>query len=137
MSDSQDAVQDDDQISAATENLTGPDSSRMNLTSERDFSEMRSSPRKDFPCTQRIAPLHGKGLPLPDEYINVDCKDISCGGVAFYLKRPPGGKYFAIELGPRPMNTLMLAQVIYVRAVEHNDQRMYLVGCKFIKRIED
>ncbi len=73
-------------------------------------------------------------FPSEDKYFNVECHDISRGGISFYLKRPPGCKYFAIALGREPMLRMLVAQIVNTREVEHDGQRMYLVGCRFIER---
>ncbi len=99
-------------------------------------AELRSSPRKQYQYSQRIAPMHGGLLPAKDEYFNVECNDISQGGISFYLRRPPGCEYFAIVLGQKPMVTVLVAKVVYSKAVEHNGTRMILVGCKFIDRLQ-
>ena len=46
--------------------------------------------------------MHGGLLPTTDEYFNVECNDISKGGISFYLKRPPGCEQFAVVLGQKP-----------------------------------
>lgn len=102
----------------------------------KSVEEMRSSPRKKFQVNQRIAPMHSEMLPRVDEYFKVECNDISRGGISFYLKRPPGCKHFAIALGQKPSITVLIAKVVYSREVDHDDQRMYLVGCQFIDRLQ-
>jgi hypothetical protein len=106
-----------------------------NTSDEKSFEAMRSSPRKKFQCNQRIAPMHGDILPQTDEYINVECNDLSQGGISFYLRRAPGCDRFAIGLGQKPMLTVLVGRVAYSREVQHNGERMYLVGCQFIDRL--
>ncbi len=106
-----------------------------NSSLAKSYEEMRSSPRKKYQCNQRIAPMHGGILPTTDEYFNVECNDISKGGISFYLKRPPGCEQFAVVLGQKPNITILVAKVVYSREVQQNDQQMYLVGCQFIDRL--
>jgi hypothetical protein len=80
--------------------------------------------------------MHGGLLPRTDEYFNVECNDISKGGISFYLKRPPGCEQFAIVLGQKPKITILAAKVVNTKEVEHDNQHMYLVGCQFIDRIQ-
>ena len=107
-----------------------------NLSHEKSYEEMRSSPRKKYQFNQRIGPMHGGLLPRTDEYFNVECNDISKGGISFYLKRPPGCEQFAIVLGQKPKVTILAAKVVNTKEVEHDDQQMYLVGCQFIDRLQ-
>jgi len=106
------------------------------ITPAKSYEKMRSSPRKHYRFNQQIAPMHGGLLPAKDEYFNVECNDISQGGISFYLKRPPGCEQFAIVLGQKPMITILAARVVYSREVEHDGQQMYLVGCQFIDRLQ-
>ena len=64
--------------------------------------------------------MHGDLLPQVDEYFNVECNDISQGGISFYLKRPPGCEHFAIALGQKPKITVLIGRVVYAREVEHD-----------------
>ncbi len=108
-----------------------------NLSPAKSYEEMRSSPRKQYQFNQRIGPMHGGLLPTTDEYFNVECNDISKGGISFYLKRPPGCEQFAVVLGQKPKITILAARVVYSKEVKHNKQQMYLVGCQFIDRLND
>jgi hypothetical protein len=99
------------------------------------FEAMQSSPRKTYQFFQRIAPVYNRSLPSEANYFNVECNDISRGGISFYLKRPPGCKYFAIVLGQGPSSTIMFGRVVNSKEVNHDNHRMYLVGCQFIDRL--
>ena len=103
---------------------------------EKSYETMRSSPRETYRFNQRIGPMHGGLLPTTDEYFNVECNDISKGGISFYLKRPPGCEQFAVVLGQKPKVTILAAKVVNTKEVEHDDQQMYLVGCQFIDRLQ-
>jgi hypothetical protein len=106
------------------------------LSPEKSYEAMRSSPRKKYQFNQRIGPMHGGLLPTTDEYFNVECNDISKGGISFYLKRPPGCEQFAVVLGQKPTITILAAKVVNTKEVKHDGQQMYLVGCQFIDRIQ-
>jgi hypothetical protein len=108
----------------------------LDSASEKTFEQMRSSPRKTFKCNQRVAPLCSDLPPQKDEYFNVECNDISQGGISFYLKRPPGCERFAVVLGQKPNITTLIGRVASSKEVMHNDERMFLVGCQFVGRIE-
>jgi hypothetical protein len=114
-----------------------PTDTGQNPVSERSFESMRSSPRKKFVCNQRIAPMHTDIMPQPDDYINVECNDISQGGMSFYLKRPPGCDRFAVKLGQKQVFTVIIARVVNQKEVQHNGEKMHLVGCQFVNRTKD
>jgi hypothetical protein len=123
---------------SSTAKVDAKDSEEMeqDLSPEKSYEEMRSSPRKKYRFNQRIGPMHGGLLPTTDEYFNVECNDISKGGISFYLKRPPGCEQFAVVLGQKPKVTILAAKVVNTKEVEHDDQQMYLVGCQFIDRLQ-
>lgn len=126
----------EEKSSTAVVNGNGPSDLAQDLSSAKSYEEMRSSPRKQYQCNQRVAPIHGDLLPLVDDYFNVECNDISRGGISFFMKRPPGCERFAVVLGQKPNITILIGRVVYAREVEHNEQRMYLVGCQFVDRME-
>jgi len=107
-----------------------------NRSHANSYEALRSSPRKKYQFNQRIGPMHGGLLPTTDEYFNVECNDISKGGISFYLKRPPGCEQFAVVLGQKPRVTILAAKVVNTKEVEHDNQQMYLVGCQFIDRLQ-
>jgi hypothetical protein len=126
----------EEKSSAAVADVIGSADPAPDPAPAKSYEEMRSSPRKNYRFNQRIAPMHGGLLPRTDEYFNVECNDISKGGVSFYLKRPPGCEQFAIMLGQKPMVTILVARVVYSREVDHDGHQMYLVGCQFIDRLQ-
>jgi hypothetical protein len=136
MSNSIDTVQSVEDTSPAVENRNDSADSEQN-SSQENYVKMRTSPRKQFQYSQRIAPMLGKILPQVDDYLEVECNDISSGGISFFLKRKPGCTHFVIALGQKPTVTLLIAQVMNIKEVKHNHQQMYLVGCKFIDRAQE
>jgi hypothetical protein len=123
-------------------NSTAPDGENvsamkeLNSSPEKTFEQMRSSPRKTFKCNQRVAPLRNDLPPQKDEYFNVECNDLSQGGISFYLKRPPGCERFAVVLGQKPMVTTLVGRVASTKEVTHNGEHMFLVGCQFVGRLD-
>jgi hypothetical protein len=98
--------------------------------------ERRSSPREQYQYIQSVAPMHGHSTPATNDFIKVEFKDLSRGGVSFFLKRPPACKFFTVALGGKnSSSTMLIAKVIRSQEVEHNEKHMYLVGCKFINRL--
>jgi hypothetical protein len=136
MADSDEVLQNEAGNSAVLDGNGSSSGAEQDFSSAKSFEDMRSSPRKRYQYNQRIAPLHGDFLPQPDDYFNVECNDISQGGISFFLKRPPGCERFAIVLGQKPTITTLIGRVVYSREVKHRDERMYLVGCQFTGRLE-
>jgi hypothetical protein len=132
-----DSLQNDSGNATAVANNDDSAQTLKELHSQKSFEKMRSSPSKEYHCCQPIAPLYGDIPPEADDYFKVECHDISQGGISFFLKRPAGCEKFAIVLGQKPMITTLIGRVVYSKEVEHKDERMYLVGCQFIGRLQE
>jgi hypothetical protein len=97
--------------------------------------ERRSSPRRDYPYYQRIAPCHDGAIPRPADFFDVVCRDISAGGFSFLLDEPPGFTDLVVALGRPPHLTHFVAQVRRVIQTEAEGRRQFLVGCQFRGRL--
>ncbi|MGQ9575755.1 MAG: GAF domain-containing protein [Thermoguttaceae bacterium] len=97
--------------------------------------ELRSSPRRAFKYYQMIAPMFGGVLPKRKKFFEVECEDISAGGIAFYMNRPPDFDTLVVALGRPPAESYLTARVVRVAKKERDGQRLYLVGCRFTGRV--
>jgi PAS domain S-box-containing protein len=98
--------------------------------------EARRSSRVGFQYRQRIASMTGEGIPSEDEYFEVKCKDISCGGISFYLDDRPDFKLLMVGLGCPPRLAYISAKVVRVAEETVGGRTRWLVGCRFLGRIE-
>jgi hypothetical protein len=98
--------------------------------------DLRSSPRHEFPYVQKIAPMAGGKVPSADKFFPVRCKDLSCGGIAMLLDRPPDFELFMIVLGSPPTPRLLTARVVHCEPFEEDGWTRYRVGCRFISRVQ-
>ena len=97
---------------------------------------LRSSPRREYPYAQMIAPTTGGATPQQDGFFPVQCKDISGGGISLYLDHPPDFPTLVISLGTPPTLSQFRARVVHVEQVERDGQELYLVGCQFMDRLQ-
>ena len=101
-------------------------------------ADLRSSPRRKCNFKLSMALMRDTSvLPLAYEFFEAECRDISCGGISFYIKQMPDCKDFVIVLGQKPNATLVVAHLVHAQEVTHNDQQMYMMGCKFVNRLND
>jgi PAS domain S-box-containing protein len=100
-----------------------------------DGPEKRSSPRREYQYRQAIAPMDGKRLPARRDFFEVECEDISAGGISFYLDRPPEFEYLVVALGKAPTLTWFAALVVRVVDRSAPDAPRFLVGCRFTGRV--
>lgn len=98
--------------------------------------DRRGQPRRPFPTNQFIAPyLNGK-LPTREMFQQVLCHDISSGGFSFHLPQPPAFDSIIVALGMPPNVTYLSGRVVHTSASSPNGQSMFLVGCRFVGRVE-
>ncbi len=97
--------------------------------------ELRSSPRRDYRYRQKIAPLVDGLRPSKRSFFEVVCRDISAGGISFYMNRLPDFDTLVLALGNEPAVSHFTARVMRVARVEEEGRIRYLVGCRFLGRI--
>lgn len=117
-----------------TGHCSGPPSSAKDV-SPAARPEQRSSPRRPFPYRQRLAPMYDGIKPAKRLFFEVECKDISASGIAFYMNRLPDFDTVVIALGKLPNETYLTARVMRVARTEEQGRIRYLVGCRFLGRI--
>ncbi len=94
----------------------------------------RSSPRRAFSHEQLVAGVAHGNMPSLADFSRVRCEDVSCGGIAFYLKDEPEFDEYVIGLGKSPNLTYLCARVVHAREAVHKGQMWYYVGCQFTGR---
>jgi PAS domain S-box-containing protein len=97
--------------------------------------ERRKRPRRSFPYRQRVAPIVDGELPRPEQFVEIDCKDIGVGGFSYVAPAPPQSESLVVELGNPPEVTRMIAQIAHVTRVELDGTKQYLIGCSYSGRV--
>ncbi len=124
---------------------------------EEKGAERRRQRRTPFRAVQRIAPYSAPLFPPEDAFIGVRCRDLTCGGFSFLFPTWPGFDCLVAEFGTPGNPTYVTAQVVHAEQaivyasgrvqrlgpgaapVQHGSrsgQTMFLVGCRFLERIE-
>lgn len=98
-------------------------------------SELRSSRRHRYRHDQFISPMTDGTLPTMGDFFKVDCRDISGGGISFYLDSPPDFDTLVVAIGRRSAPAHFAARIAHVAKVEHTGRTQYLVGCQFTERV--
>ncbi len=101
-------------------------------SSPEDF---RVSPRHDYPYYQKIAPMIDDQPPSWDDFVDVQCGDLSGGGISIWLSDKPSFRELVVALGRAPSLTHFAARVVYVREAIRAGRTMYQVGCQFLNRV--
>lgn len=97
-------------------------------------AERRRSPRRPYRYRQLIAPC-GEQMPAAEDFIEVDCADISAGGLSFYYPERPAFSQVIVALGQAPFLTHFKAKVVRVVDLSNEAENRFLVGCQFTGRV--
>lgn len=97
--------------------------------------ERRRTVRRPFAHIQLLAPYDGAILPAQHEYSRVLCQDLSPSGFSYLAEKRPATRLLVTALGRTPFK-FFVAEVVNHRLVERQGAPRYLVGCRFLKRIE-
>jgi hypothetical protein len=95
----------------------------------------RRSARKPFSRWQWIAPLHSGVLPTLQQFYQVECCDLSNGGISLYVATPPQFSSLVIGLGDPPDMKYVTARIVRVLPMRRNGRDVYQLGCQFMGRI--
>jgi len=103
---------------------------------EEAFEERRRHTRFAFHAIQQVAPyIHGQ-IPPATAFRPVGCHDISCGGLSYYLNQPPIVKDIVLALTIRGEVKYLSANIVRTTATLTGDGLKYLVGCRFLGRLD-
>jgi hypothetical protein len=97
---------------------------------------MRRSPRREYHYRQSVAPIYGGCIPARKDFREIECRDISAGGIAFYMDLPPDFDSLVVALGREPDQSFFTAKVVRVEKTQRNGQGRYLLGCRFLGRVQ-
>lgn len=97
--------------------------------------DLRASLRRSYQYRQKIAPLSGQRVPGQAEFFEVDCRDISASGIAFFMDAPPKFENLVVALGRPPVQSHFTARVVRVVPTTKDGRQVYLVGCRFTGRV--
>ena len=75
-------------------------------------------------------------MPSPRDFFEVDCRDISASGIAFVLDRSPSFESLVVALGRPPSVKHFTTRVVRVAQMEQDGRTRYLVGCRFLGRVQ-
>jgi hypothetical protein len=104
------------------------------ISPEEPLHEKRREKRFGFPCKQLVAFCSEDATPADDEFVFVECRDISAIGIAFYTPTLPPDRNNCVvcALGSSSSLTYMRSRIVRVSRTRRHDEMVYLVGCQFI-----
>jgi len=104
------------------------------ISPDEPTHEKRREKRFGFPCKQLVAFCSEDATPSDDEFVFVECRDISAIGIAFYTPTLPPERNNCVvcALGSSSSLTYMRSRIVRVSRTRRDDEMVFLVGCQFI-----
>ena len=96
--------------------------------------ERRASRRFAYSVVQAVAPYDGKQLPTTAMFRQVQCHDLSTGGIAFVWPQAPDFQQVVVKLAAAQRVLHVVARVVCHRPLDESNRR-FLVGCMFLDRV--
>jgi PAS domain S-box-containing protein len=103
----------------------------IDLDEPEELVAMRQAPRRSYRYTQWIALVTGPNLPKPGEFMPVQCRDLSAGGIGFYMNSVPAFDKLVVAVGREPNLKHFSAEVVRVEEKNVEGKMKYLIGCRF------
>jgi PilZ domain-containing protein len=103
-------------------------------SNESGGHDRRRSKRFAFPTLQWMAQYDHNGLPSRDQFRQVQCQDVSSGGISFLWPRIPDFEYVVIALETNGPPIHVTARVTSVRPAAGQTGQL-LIGCQFTGRL--
>lgn len=98
--------------------------------------ELRLYARKPFLRSAMIAPYVATRFPTPEEFLPIQCFDISLSGISFFLPEPPTHKRYVIALGQGNDVIYTSAEVVRRQVTKLHTLAMYFIGCRLTGRLQ-
>jgi len=107
--------------------------------SQVDLAEELNRRRFPYHCVQNILRWSPSDSVLPSrsDGVTVRCQDISGQGISFFWPTQPDFEHLIITLGSDHDLLFMAAQVMHFKPIEIDCERTFLVGCRFIRRMNE
>src|SRR5262245_26363865 len=102
----------------------------------RGWTEKRQFERHEFHGLLAVAAYNGKEMPSRGEYSSVTGRDISPGGVSFYINELPDSGHLVLRFGEAENEVLLIGRIMHSRQGFWTSERQYVVGCQFETRVQ-
>ncbi len=121
------------------------------------LDDRRQEPRHPYHVLQKVAPYDGRWFPAPDEFVDVQCHDLTRSGFSFLLPRRPAFKSIVASFQGPDETMYFEAEVVQVSraliqpggevevfnsgapslpALHSGARPALLIGCRLIRRLQ-
>ncbi|MHB8897581.1 MAG: hypothetical protein ACYC6Y_02420 [Thermoguttaceae bacterium] len=129
---------------------------RVGVGESRVVDERRSESRHPYHVLQKVAPYDGRWFPISEEFVDVQCHDLTRSGFSFLFPRRPAFKSIVASFEGPDETMYFEAEVTQVSralihpggqvealgqrspsasAVRPGARAALLIGCRFVRRI--
>ena len=99
-------------------------------------TERRRRERRNFPTVQSVAAYINGMIPPKERLEPVECNDISTGGMSFFASGPPTFDRLVVALSTATEMIYLSAAVAHYSFVGDAQNPRYLIGCRFLGRVQ-
>jgi len=103
---------------------------------KRSAKQRRKHDRFNYPVLQKICPCRGDVIPHLAHFFPVKCRDLSRGGISFYLEFEPSFDRFIVMICNGDRTEYVLGEVVHLQELPADSPDRYLVGCRLIKKVK-
>jgi hypothetical protein len=96
--------------------------------------DRRDNRRQPYSQLQYVAPLGDERLPKAEDFAEILCYDLSPTGFSFLAAEPPHFEHLVVALGVANY-TYVTAAVVHQQLLGLDGPSPYLIGCRFISRL--
>ncbi len=122
--------------STPSENSPSENSPSEDSPPARAGIEGRQSKRRAFPFRQRVAFGVWDGTPPDEAFTDVTFRDVSASGCSFLVATRPTEERLLVQLGTEDHLVFVQAEVVHCTPKAAEGEEAYLIGCRFLKRVE-
>lgn len=130
---------------------------RLSEGSSAALDDRRQEPRHAYNMLQKVAPYDGRWFPAPNEFVEVQCHDLTRSGFSFLLPRRPAFKSIVASFQGPDETMYFEAEVVQVSraliqpggdvevfgnrppalsALQPGTRPALMIGCRFVRRLQ-
>lgn len=106
------------------------------MSCEAESVNRRRHERRPYRCIRRLAPYINDDVPAEEAFVEIQCRDLSAGGISFTTAAQPPALLLVVELAaPREPSCTVVARVVHCQDCGTEGRGFFLIGCQFIRRL--
>ena len=108
----------------------------LEATRHQEDDDRRTEHRQRYAALQYMAPYRDGRLPVEAKFEQILCRDLSPSGFSYLAEEFPACEHLVVALAGDGF-LFLTAQVMRRKQVQLKNKAMWLVGCRFLSRLEN